>query len=255
MRVPLLFLAVLVAGCASGPRIDTSYTAAGQDSRAQFLVIHYTHQDFPTALRTLTEQKVSSHYLVRDDPPTIYRLVDESRSAWHAGLSSWRRHTYLNPTSIGIEIVYVGNEDETAPEKWPEYPPKQIDAVVELVKDIVARHQIPPQNVIGHGEIAPQRKMDPGPRFPWKRLADAGLAVWPDPAAVAQRMPGFTQSVPDTLWFQDRLYKHGYEVPRTGELDPATRRVLMNFQMRYRPARFDGMPDAETAAILDALTQ
>jgi N-acetylmuramoyl-L-alanine amidase len=244
---------LLAAGCASGPVIDTTYTALNQESRAKFLVIHYTHQDFPTALKTLTQDRVSSHYLVRDDPPTIYRLVDETRAAWHAGVSSFRGYSLLNPASIGIEIVYVGQGNDPTSLDWNEYPRAQIDAVVSLVKDIVARHKIPPQNVVGHGEIAPQRKIDPGPRFPWKRLADEGLALWPDADEVARRLPAMDVQVPDVLWFQDRLAQHGYAVPLTGELDAQTRRVVMNFQMRYRPARYDGVPDAETAAILDVL--
>ena len=244
--------AALLSGCTGLP-IDTTYTAKYQASRAEFLVIHYTHQDFPTALRTLTEQRVSSHYLVRDDPPTIYRLVDENRAAWHAGVSSWRGYNFLNARSIGIEIVYIGQGDDPAGPQWNEYSPAQIEAVVKLVKDIVARHQIPPANVVGHGEIAPQRKIDPGPRFPWKRLAQEGLALWPDEAEVARRLPAFQAQLPDVLWFQDRLAKHGYAVGQSGELDPVTKRVVMNFQMRYRPARYDGIPDAESAAILDVL--
>jgi N-acetylmuramoyl-L-alanine amidase len=247
-----LVAALLVSGCTGLP-IDTTYTARYQASRVEFLVIHYTHQDFPTALKTLTEQKVSSHYLVRDDPPAIYRLVDENRSAWHAGVSSWRGYTFLNARSIGIEIVYIGREEEPLQGHWNEYPPAQIDLVVKLVKDIVERHKIPKENVVGHSDIAPLRKMDPGPRFPWKRLADEGLIVWPDAAEVARRTSGFEAQLPDVLWFQDRLAKHGFAIGQSGVLDPPTQRTLMVFQMKYRPARFDGIPDAETAAILDVL--
>jgi len=251
-KLLLLGAAALLSGCTGLP-IDTTYTARYQESRAQVLVIHYTHQDFPTALKTLTEQRVSSHYLVRDDPPTIFRLVDENRAAWHAGVSSWRGRTLLNAASIGIEIVYIGQGDDPAGPAWNEYPPAQVDAVVKLVKDIVERHKIAPENVVGHGEIAPQRKIDPGPRFPWKRLAQEGLALWPNEAEVERRRPALEVQLPDVLWFQDRLAKHGYAVGQSGVLDAATRRVVMNFQMRYRPARYDGTPDAETAAILDVL--
>jgi N-acetylmuramoyl-L-alanine amidase len=250
----IALLALALAGCATGPRIDDTYTATYQDSRAQFLVIHFTAQDFPTALHTLTQQKVSSHYLVRDDPPTIYRLVDENRRAWHAGLSSWKGHTFLNAASIGIEIVNMGDAGLGPDGSYPEYPKAQIDAVVALVKDIVKRHNIPPDRVVGHSDIAPQRKPDPGPKFPWKRLADEGLVTWPDPGAVAERRAQHEQNLPNVRWFQERLEKHGFAVPQTGELDAATRRVVTAFQMKYRPARYDGEPDAETAAILDVLT-
>ena len=257
MRIPLLFLAILAAGCASGPRIDGTYTSANQDSRVQFVVIHFTNEDFPISVKTLTEpssRPVSSHYLVRDDPPTVYRLVDENKRAWHAGVSSWRRTTALNAASIGIEIVNAG-EKGSAPGAYvfAEYPKAQVDAVIGLVKDIVKRHGVRPENVVGHSDIAPQRKIDPGPLFPWKRLADEGLIVWPDEREVARRVPAFERELPDIAWFQDRLYRHGFEVPRDGALDEATVRVIAAFQMKYRPARYDGMPDAQTAAILDVL--
>jgi N-acetyl-anhydromuramyl-L-alanine amidase AmpD len=254
-RTVLVILAALLAGCAGGPpRIDTSFVSQNQDSRAQFLIIHFTAESFPSSLKTLTQGSgtVSSHYLVRDDPPTIFRLVDENRRAWHAGVSSWKGQTALNAASIGIEIVNLGDTDLQG-NPWPEFPKAQMDLVVELVKDIVKRHGIRPDRVLGHSDIAPQRKVDPGPRFPWKRLADEGLIAWPDASEVARRQANFEATLPDILWFQDRLAKHGFAVPHTGELDTETRRVVMVFQMKYRPERFDGIPDAETAAILDVL--
>ena len=131
---------------------------------------------------------------------------------------------------------------------------EQIDAVVALVKDIVARHKIPPDRVLGHSDIAPGRKVDPGPMFPWKRLADEGLVRWPDATKVAALRPQYEQALPDVAWFQQKLARFGYLVPLDGTLDEATRNVLVSFQMKYRPARYDGMPDAECAALLAALT-
>jgi len=249
--------ALALAGCAAGPpRLDTSYTSANQDSRAQYLVIHFTSEGFESSLETLTrgDGKVSSHYLVRDTPPTVYQLVDESRRAWHAGESSWKGQTQLNAASIGIEIVNLGRKGPPGSQEWAEYPPAQMEVVMALVRDIIKRHGIRPDRVVGHSDIAPQRKVDPGPKFPWKRLADEGLIVWPDPADVARRLPAFEAAMPDVLWFQDRLAKHGFSVARNGELDEATVRVIAAFQMKYRPARYDGEPDAETAAMLDVLT-
>ena len=245
---------LLLAACATGgPVIDTTYNARSQESRVLFLVLHYTEGDFNSALKVLTQGPVSSHYLVNIDPPTVYRLVDENRTAHHAGVSSWKGYTQLNASSIGIEIVnraFTGTPD---PRNWAEFPQAQMDVVLELVKDIVARHKIRPERVVGHSDIAPQRKIDPGPKFPWKRLADAGLIPWPDEAKVAERRVGFEAGLPDVEWFQRNLAKHGFAVPTNGELDEATVRVIMVFQMKYRPAKFDGMPDAETAAILDVL--
>ena len=121
-------------------------------------------------------------------------------------------------------------------------------------KDIVKRHQIRPDRILGHSDIQPQWKPDPGPRFPWQRLADEGLIIWPDAAKVAQREPAFAQQLPDVAWFQERLATHGFKVPRSGVLDKETRNVVAAFQMKYRPERFDGTPDARTAALLAALT-
>jgi N-acetylmuramoyl-L-alanine amidase len=247
--------ALLLAGCAAGPRLDTTYTSANTDSRAQYLVIHFTSEGFESSLHTLTtgDGRVSSHYLVRDNPPTIYKLVDENRRAWHAGVSSWQGQTQLNAASIGIEIVNLGHRGPPGSQEWDPYPEAQMEQVMALVRDIVKRHGIRPDRVVGHSDIAPQRKVDPGPAFPWKRLADEGLIEWPGPAEVARRRPAFEQALPDIDWFQERLARHGFAVPRNGQLDEATVRVIAAFQMKYRPARYDGMPDAETAAMLDVL--
>lgn len=251
----LLALAIAATGCAVGPRIDTTYTAVSQDSRVQYLVLHFTSTGFDSSLEILTRGRVSSHYLVRDDPPTIYRLVDENRRAYHAGLSSWQGQTQLNAASIGIEIVNNGFRPGPNGGTWEPYPERQMDAVLWLVKDIVKRHQVRPDRIVGHSDIAPQRKVDPGPLFPWKRLADEGLIPWPDAAEVARRLPRFEAELPDILWFQNTLSRHGFAVPVHGDLDEPTRRVVSAFQMKYRPARHDGLPDAETAALLDVLVR
>ncbi len=251
-RLALAFLPLLavLAGCATGPAIDRTYASLSTTSRAQYLVIHFTSTDFPSSLKTLVEGPVSSHYLVRDDPPAIYALVEENRRAHHAGESSWKGQTQLNAASIGIEIVNTGNRYSA---DWAPYPEAQMDAVLALVRDIVKRHEIRPDRVVGHSDIAPQRKVDPGPRFPWKRLADEGLVVWPNAATVASRRPAFEAHLPEVGWFQQMLQRHGFAVPLHGELDGPTRKVLAAFQMKYRPDRYDGTPDGETAALLDAL--
>ncbi|MNQ50171.1 N-acetylmuramoyl-L-alanine amidase AmiD precursor [compost metagenome] len=254
MRILYLALSItLLAGCASGPRIDDRYTAIGQNSRVQYIVLHYTSTDLPRSLRLLTEEDVSSHYLIGEAPPTIYRLVDENRRAWHVGDSQWQGRTWLNGTSIGIELVNQGYYEGPAGRYWQPYAPAQIDALIELLEDIVRRHQLPPGSILGHSDVAPQRKVDPGPLFPWKRLADAGLLPWPDAQAVAQQQALFAKSLPTVAWFQQQLQRHGYQVPTHGELDEATRNVLAAFQMKYRQARYDGEPDAETAALLMVL--
>ena len=242
-----------LVGCAT-PYIDRTYNAVSQDSRVQFLILHYTVEDFPTSLKLLTDGQASSHYLVNDNPPTIYQLVDENRRAYHAGISYWKGATQLNASSIGIEIVNRGYNDTPNGRVWYDFPQPQIDAVIALVRKIVKDHQIKPERILGHSDIAPGRKVDPGPRFPWKQLADAGLIPWPDANMVAEKMAVFEQQLPDVLWFQQKLGVHGFAVPLNGELDKRTQDTVSAFQMKYRQTRFDGIPDAETAALLDVLT-
>lgn len=252
-----LFTAILIlSGCAAtGPHVDASKTAVGQESRVRFLILHYTALDQANSLRVLTEQEVSAHYLVgNDNPTTIYKLVDESQMAYHAGLSDWKGYSKLNPASIGIEIVNLGYKEGPDGRSYYPFPQYQIDALIPLIKEVVARHKIPAENILGHQEIAPQRKPDPGPLFPWRQLADAGIISWPNADQVAQQKALYDQQLPETSWFQKKLAQHGYLIPQTGELDDATRNVIAAFQTRYRPAKFDGIPDAETAALLDVLT-
>ena len=254
----LVVAASLLGGCASGLKVDSTFTATSQDSRVQFLIIHFTAEDFPRSLKVLTQGPVSSHYLVTErdgnTPAKVYQLVDETRRAYHAGVSSWKGATALNASSIGIEIVNLGGR--RGPNGWvfQEFDGEQIDRVVELVRDIVVRHQIKPERILGHSDIAPTRKNDPGPKFPWKRLADAGLIAWPDAKVVAERKAAFDVALPGVAWFQEKLAKHGFTLPTTGELDKLTTDILSAFQQKYRSARFDGLPDAETAALLEALT-
>jgi N-acetylmuramoyl-L-alanine amidase len=248
-------LASALLGCAGAPPIDTRYSAQGQDSRVQFVILHYTGAGFAESLQVLTQERVSAHYLVSDEsPPRVYRLVDEGRRAWHAGDSHWQDHAMLNAASIGIEIVHPGGmaqPDGTM--HFPPYPQAQVDALIALLRDIVARHRVPPERILGHSDVAPQRKIDPGASFPWDRLAAAGLVPWPDPQRVAERRRLHEALLPEVWWFQHALAVQGYRVPDSGVLDEPTRRVLAAFQMKYRPALHDGEPDAETAALLDVL--
>ena len=202
------FLLALLAGCSSGPqlRIDRSHVSANQDSRIQFVVVHYTNASLERSLALLTHGEVSSHYLIGDDSnATIYQLVDENRRAWHAGDSQWEGRTWLNSTSIGIEIVNPGFTDTPTGRIWHPYSEAQIQALILLLKDIAQRNNIQPRHIIGHSDIAPLRKLDPGPLFPWKRLADEGLGIWPDARAVAQVQARFAVNPPSVTWYQQQL--------------------------------------------------
>lgn len=248
-------LIALLTGCATGPVIDHTYSAKGQSSRVKFVVLHYTAINLPQSIKVLTQQTVSSHYLLTDEAvPVVYGLVDETRQSNHAGVSNWKNYTLLNGSSIGIEIVNPGFTESPAGRVWYPFPQAQVDRLIVLLQDIVKRHNIPPENILGHSDIAPQRKQDPGPLFPWNQLARHGLVAWPDAAKVAAARPVYDLMLPDVAWFQARLATVGYAVPQTGLFDDATRNVIAAFQMKYRPLTIDGTPDAETAALLDALT-
>ncbi len=242
-----------LVGCAGGLTIDKSHPSVNFDSREQLIVLHYTSTDLANSLAILTKGEVSSHYLIGDSPATVYQLVDESKRAWHVGDSQWKGRTWLNSSSIGIEMVNRGYTDGPQGRQWYPYPEEQIEALIVLLKDIMQRHGLKPGAIVGHSDIAPQRKLDPGPLLPWKRLADAGLVPWPQATAVARWLPRFSSHLPDMRWWQNQLSQFGYRVEPSGVLDQQTRNVIAAFQMRYRPSRYDGQPDAETAALLAVL--
>ena len=250
----LLFL----GGCA-GPTaptqpltIDTSLNAIAQRSRVDIIVIHYTYASLPRSISLLTRSMVSSHYLVTDEqPPRIFRLVDETQSAWHAGDSEWYGKTALNARSIGIEIVHPGWQPNLDGLRGADYPEDQVAIVVALIKDIAARHNVAPHNIVGHSDVAPLRKQDPGPAFPWRTLAQQGIGRWFDEdAARTEQARLELTGLPDARQTQQELKRIGYPVALSGEWDKQTQTVLAAFQMHYRPEKIDGVLDAQTAAIL-----
>ncbi len=255
LRLAAILFVAFLAGCAGpggGLRMNTDHTAQGQDSRVQYIILHYTAGDSARSLKTLTEKQVSSHYLV-DVDGTIYRLVDENRRAWHAGDSAWKGAGSLNAASIGIELVNKGFQEGANGRAWYPYPDRQIDALIELLKDIQTRHDVDPDQILGHSDVAPQRKLDPGPLFPWHKLAAAGLVNTPPRALIEHRLNQLQGQVPPAFWFQEELRRLGYTIDSTGEFDRATINVIAAFQMRHRPARADGQPDLETAAWIMSL--
>lgn len=271
MKFPALAaatLALLLSACASvappptstatpgpgvrAPHIDRSYTSQNQDSRSLFIVLHYTVLDWEKSLKVLTTGgQVSSHYLVRDNPAISYALVDENRRSWHAGASFWAGHSNLNSSSIGIEIVNPGYVDGPAGRVYAPFPQAQVDEVIALVRDIQQRHKVKPERIIGHADIAPGRKQDPGPNFPWRQLADAGLIPWPDGPSVLVKTLEHEVAPRDVAWLQDRLARIGYNVSRSGQMDTLTKEVVSTFQMKYRPRDISGTVDAETAALVE----
>lgn len=191
--------------------------------------------------------RVSSHYLVYEDG-RVFQLVDEAKRAWHAGRGTWMGETDLNSCSVGIEIANGGHDYGLPP-----YPEVQIAAVFELVRQIVARHGLDRHHVIAHSDLAPTRKPDPGEHFPWKRLADVGLAIWPKPG----EGDGDRRVLFDTEGTADRgvsvlqvaLGTIGYGLEVTGVFDYPTRMAVIAFQRRFRQDQVDGKVDVETLAL------
>ncbi|ANI83712.1 N-acetylmuramoyl-L-alanine amidase [Kosakonia oryzae] len=268
-KYALAMLALLLAGCASekgiidknGYQLDTRRQAQAAYPRIKVLVIHYTADDFDVSLATLTDKQVSAHYLVPASPPLyhgkprIWQLVPEQDLAWHAGVSFWRGATRINDTSIGIELENRGWQRSADGKTFAPFAPAQISALIPLVKDIIARYNIAPQNVVAHADIAPQRKDDPGPLFPWQALAAQGIGVWPDAARVAFYLNGRSPHQPvETASLLDLLARYGYEVKP--EMTPEQqKRVIEAFQMHFRPGLWNGVADAESQAIAEALLE
>lgn len=265
----LVAAALLLAGCAGekgivekeGYQLDTRRQAQAAYPRIKVLVIHYTADDFDSSLATLTDKQVSSHYLVPAVPPRyngkprIWQLVPEQELAWHAGISAWRGATRLNDTSIGIELENRGWQKSAGVKYFAPFEPAQIQALIPLAKDIIARYHIKPENVVAHADIAPQRKDDPGPLFPWQQLAQQGIGAWPDAQRVNFYLAGRAPHTPvDTASLLELLARYGYDVKP--DMTPREqRRVIMAFQMHFRPTLYNGEADAETQAIAEALLE
>lgn len=266
----LLLFSVLLSVCSGCSRlhnagdywIDDSKVAIGSEPRIQFLIFHYTAENDEDSVGILTGNNVSAHYLIRQkldqilDMPVVLQFVPESQRAWHAGASFWSGRKNLNDTSIGIEIVNPGYHKSGNEKSWVPYSDEQIDLLISLSRDIIQRYGIKSINVLGHSDVSSQRKIDPGPLFPWKKLAEAGIGAWPQ----AQRVEYYlavrqSEASIDIAELQTNLSRYGYKVPANGILDDETRRVIKAFQMHFRPDNYSGVPDAQTLAILDALLE
>jgi len=207
------------------------------------LVLHYTGMSTAeAALERMCdpEAEVSAHYMV-DENGAITRLVEEDKRAWHAGLASWRGETDVNSRSIGIELVNPGHGCG-----YRSFPDPQMETLTILIHDLLRRHPIEPRNVVGHSDIAPERKKDPGEFFNWAALARDGIGLWPGRSVGEPRDP-------DTV--QNRLAEIGYRIDITGEPDDQTQAVVAAFQRHFRPERVDGLIDSETAGRLGSLTR
>jgi N-acetylmuramoyl-L-alanine amidase len=247
-----------------------------QNSRVNHLVIHFTSEAFDPSLKALTQtsdRPVSAHYLIPrlDDASypyatlKIFKLVSETDRAWHAGESQWFRETALNDRSIGIELVNRSGcaSDATLSKqlkplaalcRFEDYPSDQIAVLIQLIQGIIERHpEISPVNVVGHADIAPDRKVDPGPQFPWQTLHQAGIGAWYFERDKAFYLDWITGNPLGIARAQSALALVGYPIDVTGEQDHQSQRATRAFQMHYRPDNFTGLIDAETVAITLAL--
>ena len=221
-----------------------------RNGAVDMIVLHYTGmKDCAGALDQLCNptSKVSAHYLI-DEDGTIYALVDEARRAWHAGVASWHGETDINGCSIGIELVNPGHEFG-----YRAFPDPQMKTLEHLCADLVERYDISAARVLGHADIAPARKQDPGELFDWPRLAALGLAVWPDPHQVSLITMQDGDASDEVLALQGELGGIGYGIVGDGRYGVATAAVVTAFQRHYRPAIIDGVADPETRAMLAGL--
>jgi N-acetylmuramoyl-L-alanine amidase len=232
-------------------RVSPNFGPRRGGQRPDIIVIHYTGMETgPSAEAWLCDpvSEVSSHYLVHEDGSTI-QMVRESDRAWHAGRGSWRGRSDVNSASIGIEVANGGHAYGS-----PDFPDRQIEALISLCRDVAGRNAIRPERVLAHSETAPGRKIDPGEKFPWARLHAAGVGHWVEPSLIAagrSLSPGEQGEAVEAL--QSMLALYGYGIDITGIYDATTGAVVSAFQRHFRPERIDGIADPSTVDTLRRL--
>jgi N-acetylmuramoyl-L-alanine amidase len=272
-------LTVTATACSTTDNIVIE--SENQDTRVRMVVIHHTSSDFQDSLNVLTKDSsrpVSSHYLVPEpgDPSytgkdlKIYKLVNEEGRAWHAGSSYWDGKTSLNDMSVGIELVnrtychtqQASNNPEKAGENparicfYPDFAETQLALLIDLLDGILQRHtEVKPTHIVGHSDIAPQRKIDPGPRFPWQRLYQLGYGAWYDDETVIRYWEQFQNEMPSVLTLQTALNTYGYGIELSGEHDQQSRNVVRAFQLHFLPWQVTSEFNPETVAALYALIE
>jgi N-acetylmuramoyl-L-alanine amidase len=223
--------------------------------RPDMIVLHYTGMESADAaldrlcgIGQQPEPLVSAHYFVHEDG-RIIQCVPEMRRAWHAGASSWEGEEDVNSRSIGIEIVNPGHDFG-----YPDFPAAQIRQVIALCRDVLDRHGIRADRILAHSDVAPSRKQDPGEKFPWAKLFEAGVGHWVEPTPIAGGPglePGDRSAAVSQL--QGLFAEYGYGINPTGFFGDQTRDVVAAFQRHFRPARVDGVADGSTLDTLERL--
>lgn len=217
------------------------------------LMMHYTGmQNAEDALSRMCDasSQVSAHYMI-DEDGTVYQLVKEHMRAWHAGISCWKGWASLNHTSLGIELVNPGHE-------WGyrAFTEAQMRSLVILSKDILSRYDIPPENVVGHSDVAPTRKEDPGELFDWPRLAREGIGLWPEIGKIRQADTILISPYEEgthVAFMQQRLATYGYHIRVDGYYGPKTESVVKAFKRHFVPSKVNTQWDKAADATLDAL--
>ncbi|MBT0585969.1 penicillin binding protein PBP4B [Alteromonas sp. SM 2104] len=272
----VICLGVLLLVMSCSHRAIEQMPSHNQNTRVHVLVMHFTAINYARSVRALVDDGgLSSHYLLpeKHDPTYPYdhlkvlQLVDEQARAWHAGHSFWQGRTGLNDQSIGIEIVNVPEckrDNALGPSRaenagnrvclFPDYDPEQIQLLIELSQSILSRHpDIHPTAVVGHSDIAPSRKNDPGPRFPWYQLYKAGVGAWYENETLTFYWSLFNERLPSIGLTQAALREYGYGLIETGVYDQKTTDTLSAFQMHFTPTQVSGDNDSHTNAALFAL--
>jgi N-acetylmuramoyl-L-alanine amidase len=231
----------------------TTYRSKSQNFRIRFIILHYTSSNKSRAINLLMNKEVSSHYLITDDKnDPVYCLVNEEKRAWHAGVSSWKNFSDLNDISIGIELVNKGVIIKDGKMNFSPYPLWQIEKTAFLVLDLIERYNIKPQNILGHSDIAPQRKEDPGPLFPWKELYENyGIGMWYNFQLDKKNIINSKEITAQRI--QEELRDFGYSIKLTNKYDIQTKKVIRAFQYHFRSGKYDGIMDDETYSKLKLL--
>ncbi|TKT80160.1 N-acetylmuramoyl-L-alanine amidase [Aquamicrobium sp. LC103] len=231
--------------------VSPNFGARRDGLKPDCVILHYTGMESGAAAEAWLcnpDSEVSSHYLVYEDG-RIVQLVREADRAWHAGRGSWQERADVNSFSVGIEIVNSGDLAD-----FPEFPEVQIDAVAGLCRDICARHAIFPERVLAHSDVAPGRKIDPGSRFPWRRMAELGVGHYVEPSPVrGGRFLAMGDGGEPVEALQSMLGLYGYGIEINGLFDDATHRAVEAFQRHFRPERIDGVADQSTIETLHRL--
>ncbi len=218
---------------------------------ADILLLHYTGMTSADVARdwlVCAQSNVSCHYLI-DEAGEITQMVAEDKRAWHAGKGCWKGESDINSRSIGIEIHNIGHNGD-----YPDFTDAQMAAVIALSRDIIERHGIAPERVLGHADVSPGRKLDPGEKFDWRALHEAGIGHWVEPAPIGG---GIFLQLGDqgdpVAALQGLLSVYGYNAPVTGDFDQHTRAVVEAFQRHFRPEQVDGVADQSTFETLKYL--